>query len=139
MSQVADLQRDSDELETFTRSNLSWRSHADELTRIGDRINTLGKTFQKLESLRSSASPWQREAMDRIIPLAQKLASNTAAAIEHLNKNPTHLNDPQYQDYLKSNAEVASNLSSLVRDFVEYGKTKSAMESLESRLEVSSR
>jgi hypothetical protein len=136
MSQVADLQRDSDELESFTRSNLSWQSHADELTRIGDRINTLGKTLEKLESMRSSASPWQREAMDRIVPLAKKLASNTTAAIEHLNKNPTHLNDPQYQQYLKSNAEVARNLSSLVKDFVEYGKTKSTMESLESRLEV---
>ena len=136
MLQVADLQRDSDELESFTRSNLSWQSHAEELTRIGDQINTLGKTLQKLESMRSSASPWQREAMDRIIPLAKKLAANTTAAIDHLNKNPTHLNDPQYQEYLKSNAEVARNLSSLVKDFVEYGKTKSTLETLEARLEV---
>jgi hypothetical protein len=32
--QAADLQRDSDELESFTRSDLSWQSHAEELDRI---------------------------------------------------------------------------------------------------------
>lgn len=38
-NRVADLQRDSDELESFTRSNLPWESHADELARIKERIN----------------------------------------------------------------------------------------------------
>jgi cell division septum initiation protein DivIVA len=63
--QAADLQRDSDELK--------------------DRINKIGETIQKLQNMRS-ASPWQQEAIDRIIPVAQKLASNTTAAIEHLNR-----------------------------------------------------
>lgn len=87
-SQAADLQRDSDELEAFTRSDVSWQSYADELERIKERINTIGKTISKLQSLENSASPWQREAIERIIPVAQKLASNTTAAIEHLRKDP---------------------------------------------------
>ena len=32
--QAADLQRDSEELASFTRSNTSWESHAEELNRI---------------------------------------------------------------------------------------------------------
>jgi hypothetical protein len=135
-TQAADLQKDSDELESFTHSELSWESHAEELSRMRERINAIGETIKKLQSLRASASPWQREAMDRIIPVAQKLASNTTAAIEHLNKNPKHLQDPAYQQYLKSNAEAAANLSALVKDFVEYGKTKTTLEALERRLEV---
>jgi len=75
--QAADLQRDSDELESFTRSDMSWQSHAEELDRIKERINAIGKTISKLQNLRSSASPWQQEAIDRIIPVAKKLASNT--------------------------------------------------------------
>jgi len=134
--QAAALQRDSDELESFTRSDLSWQSHAEELDQIKDRINAIGKTIGKLQNLRSNASPWQREAIDRIIPVAQKLASNTTAAIEHLNKNPQRINDPQYQQYLKSNAEAASNLASLVKDFVEYGKTRTTLEAYERKLEV---
>lgn len=134
--QAAELQRDSDELESFTHSDVSWHSHADQLEAIKERINKIGQTIQKLQNLRSSASPWQREAIDRIIPVAQKLASNTTAAIEHLNKNPQHLQDPKYQEYLKQNAEVASQLSGMVRDFVEYGKTRNTLEALERRLEL---
>jgi len=48
--QAADLQRDSDELESFTRSDLSWQSHAEELDRIKERINVVGKTISKLAS-----------------------------------------------------------------------------------------
>lgn len=127
-SQAADLQKDSDEPESFTHSDLSWESHAQELNLIRERINAIGETIKKLQSLRSSASPWQREAIDRIIPVAQTLASNSAAAIEHVNKNPKHLQDPQYQQYLKSNAEAAVTLASLVKDFVEYGKTRTSLE-----------
>jgi DNA repair exonuclease SbcCD ATPase subunit len=134
--QAADLQRDSDELESFSRSRVSWESHAAELEAIKERINKIGDTIQKLQNMRSSASPWQQEAIDRIIPVAQKLASNTTAAIEHLNRNPKHVQDPEYQQYLKSNAEAARQLSSMVKDFVEYGKTKNTLESLEKRLEV---
>jgi len=43
--QAADLQRDSEELESFARSNTSWESHAEELNRIKEGINTIGKTI----------------------------------------------------------------------------------------------
>src|SRR5258705_10553467 len=109
--QAADLQRDSDELESFSRSNVSWESHAAELEAIKERINKIGQTIQKLQNMRSSASPWQQEAIDRIIPVAQKLPSNTTAAIEHLNQSPKHLQYPKYKHYLTSNAEAAGKPS----------------------------
>lgn len=132
--QYDELQRDSDELESFTHSNVSWESHAAQLETIKEHVNNIGKTIEKLQTLRSSAAPWQQEAIDRIIPVARKLASNTTAAIAHL--SPQRLQDPQYQQYLKSNAEAASQLSSMVKDFVEYGKTRSTLEALERRLEL---
>jgi hypothetical protein len=134
--QAADLQRDSDELEFFSPSSVSGESHAAELEAIKERINKTGDTIQKLQNMRGRASPWHPEAIDRIIAVAQELASNTTAAIEHLNRTPKHLQDPEYQRYLKSNAEAATQLSGLVKDFVEYGKTRNTLESLEKRLEV---
>jgi hypothetical protein len=134
--QAAALDKDSDELESFTRSNVSWQGHATELETIKDRINAIGKTISRLQQLRSSASPWQAEAIDRIIPVAQKLASNTTAAIEHLDKNPLRLNTPEYQQYLKSNAEAASQLASMVKEFVDYGKTRTSLEAYERKLEL---
>jgi uncharacterized protein Yka (UPF0111/DUF47 family) len=136
-AQATDLQRDSDELESFTRSDLSWQSHAEELDRIKERINTIGKTISRLQALENSASPWQREAIERIIPVAQKLASNTTAAIEHLRSNPLKIHEPQYQEYIKSNADAATQLASLIKDFVEYGKTRTTLEAYERRLEMS--
>jgi uncharacterized protein YoxC len=135
-SQAADLQRDSDELESYTRSDVSWQSHAEELDQIKERVNAIGKTISRLQALQNSASPWQREAIERIIPVAQKLASNTTAAIEHLRKDPLKIHQPQYQEYVKSNAEAASNLAALIKDFVEYGKTRTTLEAYERRLEV---
>jgi Na+-transporting methylmalonyl-CoA/oxaloacetate decarboxylase gamma subunit len=135
-NQAADLKRDSDELESFTRSDVSWESHAVELDQIKDRINTIGKTISRLRALENSASPWQREAIERIIPVAEKLASNTTAAIEHLRKDPQKIHESQYQKYVKSNAEAASQLAALIKDFVEYGKTRTTLEAYERRLEV---
>jgi hypothetical protein len=135
-AQAADLQRDSDELESFSHSQMSWESHAAELEVVKEHINKIGQTIQKLQSMRGSASPWQQEAIDRIIPVAQKLASNTTAAIEHLNRNRTHLQDPEYQQYLRSNAEAASELYNMVKEFVDYGRTRNSLERLEKRLEV---
>lgn len=131
-----DIKLQSDELESFTHSNVSWESHAAQLETIIEHVNNIGKTIEKLQTLRSSAAPWQQEAIDRIIPVARKLASNTTAAIAHRNKSPQRLQDPQYQQYLKSNAEAASRRSSMVKDFVEYGKTRSTLEALERRLEL---
>jgi cytochrome c-type biogenesis protein CcmH/NrfF len=135
-SQAFDLKRDSEELEMYTQVDASWQSHAEQLNQMKDRINTIGKTISKLQALRSSASPWQQEAIDRIIPVAQKLASNTTAAIEHLNKNQLRVKTPQYQEYVKSNAEAAANLAALVKDFVEYGKSRTTLEAYERKLEV---
>jgi uncharacterized protein Yka (UPF0111/DUF47 family) len=122
------LQRDSDELQAFTRSDVLWQTHAEKLEQITDRINTLGKTISRLQSLKDSASPWQREAIDRTILVAQKLASNTTAAIEHLRSNPERIHEPQYQEYVKSNAQAASQLAAMIKDFVEYGKTRTTLE-----------
>jgi chromosome segregation ATPase len=60
--QAAALQRDSDELETFTRSDMSWQSHAEELDRIKERINAIGKTISRLQSLRNSCHSGTRHS-----------------------------------------------------------------------------
>ena len=94
------------------------------------------QNHQQIAGSAQQRFPWQQEAIDRIIPVAQKLASNTTAAIEHLNKNQLRVKTPPYQEYVKSNAEAAANLAALVKDFVEYGKTRTTLEAYERKLEV---
>ena len=130
------LARDASLLESFTRGNLSWESHAAQLQAIKDHINTMGADAKRLQELHPAAAPWQQHAIDRIIPLMVEMASLTQTAIEHVNANRDRLHTPEYTQYLKDKAEVSANLSGLITDFVVYGQAKAKLAELEKSLGV---
>ena len=137
--EAAALSKDADEMEALTRSDVSWQSHAAMLETIKDHINSLGRTIDKLNAMRDSASDWQRQAIDRSIPLMRDLAANTTAAINHLNENKLRPTSGNYTEYLRENAETAHQLSDMISGFVRYGETREKLDKLEQRLEVASR
>jgi hypothetical protein len=131
---AAQLEHDAAVLETFTRGNLNWQSHGEQLTRIKEHINTMGGDVKRLQDLRPAAAPWQQEAIDRIIPFMVEMASLTESAIEYVNRNPGKLHTPEYKEYLKDKAELATELSVLISDFVKYDRAKTKMAELEKSL-----
>ncbi len=135
-TQAFQLKADADTLERYSRSNTSWESHADAVNRIKEDVNRMGELLNRLEQSRSEAAPWQQVAIDRVLPLAKELAANTTAAINHLNQSPRRLNAPNYQEYLEAIADSAANLSSTIKDFVDYGKTKQRLDRLTAKLEL---
>jgi hypothetical protein len=136
---AAVLSRDADELEALTRSDVSWQTHADMLERVKEHVNDLGRAADKLNGARDQASPWQRQAIDRMMPLLKELADNTTAAINHLKENKTRPTTPAYTEYLRQNDETAHQLSDLISSFVRYGKTKEELDKLEQKLEVATK
>jgi hypothetical protein len=104
--------------------------------RIKDDVNAMGRLLAKLQDDRDGAASWQQAAIDRVTPVAKELASNTTAAIEHLNHNPSRLNSPDYQQYLEAICDSANNLAATISNFVEYGKTKQRLERMSSKLEL---
>ena len=137
--EAAVLSRDADDMEALTRTDASWETHADTLHRIKDDVNKLAKTTEKLVAARDSASPWQRQAIDRMLPLMKDLASNTTAAINHLNQNRLRPTTPDYTEYLKENDQTAHQLADTISNFVQYGETRAKMEKLEQKLEIARR
>lgn len=136
-TQAVQLSDDADVMQSLsTGTRVSWQSHSEQISMIKEHTNKLGKVLQEMRDKQSLASPWQKEAMDRIIPLASELASNIETTIEHLNKNQDRLHTMQYRDYLKANYEVSASLSELIGDFVAYGNNKARYERLGSKLEV---
>ena len=135
-SGASELKRDSETLDSYTRNSLTWQSHASQLSKIKDHINNLGQTIQKLNDARSTASAWQGEATDRILPLAKEIAGNTESAIRHLSDNPKRLHDAQYKKYLRSNYEIASDLSGVISDYVDYGEKKESFAEIAAKLEL---
>jgi hypothetical protein len=121
------LKRDVIEMESYARSTLSWSTHAQQVTKIKNHINKASQIAAQLEKSRNSAQPWHETAIARITPLIRELASNTSAMIERINQQK-NMTDPGYNAFLKSNEDLATELSNLISDTVEYDRTKTAMQ-----------
>lgn len=130
---AARLHRDAMQMETYTRSKLSWQSHAAQINAIKEHINSAGKVVTGLHNARDGAEAWQQDAIDKITPLLQELASNTESIINHLNdkKQTWH---PEYEGYVRSNAELSADLSKLISDYIEYDSAKGKTQELGKKL-----
>jgi hypothetical protein len=128
--EAVQLTSDTEDMQTFVRTNLSWQSFASKITEIKHHVNNIGGTVAKLNNARSAGSAWQQQAIDRVNPLLQELASSVETTISQLNENRGRVHSIHYKDYVKANHEQASNLAALISDFVAYGKAQNKMEEL---------
>ena len=130
------IKEDAVAMEGFTRMNVSWESHAVMINQIREHVNALEKHEAKLKDARNAASPWQKTAIDRIVPYLDELEGYTSAIIERINDQPKRLFTDEYKDFLQANADYATDLAAMIGDFVDYGKTKDRVERLGNKLEI---
>jgi hypothetical protein len=138
MTMAFQLKEDAVTMESFTRINVSWESHAAAINQIKDHINALGRQEAKLKDAKRTGSPWQQTAIDRITPFLDELTGYTYAVIEHINGEKKHT-PADYKDYLEANADYATDLAAMIGDFVDYGKTKDRLQHLGDKLEIPKR
>ncbi len=134
--QAFQLKEDASLLESYTRSSVSWESHQSAILKIKDDVNKMAGELTRLQESRDGAAPWQRAAIDRIVPVAKELAANTTTALEALNKNPRQVHTPAYQEYLEAIYDAANNMAATIADFSNYGKTKERLDRLAKKLEI---
>jgi hypothetical protein len=134
---AAQLARDTDQMMSFARSKVSWQTHAGQITLIKEHVNNSGKILADLHNARDGADASQQEAIDKITPILQQLASNTQSIINNLNSTKTTWG-PEFQSYVKSNSELANDLSKLIGDYLDYESAKSRTEGLGQKLGFSS-
>ena len=127
---------DAEKIESYTRSRLHWRSHADQIEKMRVNINELGKDVGALSAARAEGSPWQQEAIDDIDPLLKSMADHLSAMIQHLSDNQSHVHMPPYVDYARANYQLSSKLLAMINDYVDYAEAKSTAEALEQKLEL---
>ncbi len=130
------IKEDAVAMEGFTRMNVSWESHAVAINQIREHVNALEKQEAKLRDARAEAAPWQKTAIDRIVPYVDELDGYTSAVIERLTDQPKRLFTDEYKDFLAANADYATDLAAMIRDFVDYGKTRDRLERLSNKLEI---
>ena len=135
-SEAVQLKDDAEDMNSFTKSKLSWQSHAAKIEQIKQHVNKSGELLSKLHDAKASASPWQNRAIDEITPLLKELAASVSSTIEHLRKNQGRIHTPPYTDYVASTYDLATDLSGLIADYVAYGEAKNKSEDLGKKLEV---
>lgn len=117
------LQRDTEVMESYTRSRVSWETHSNQINAIKEHVNKIGTILADLHDARDGAEPWQQDAIDGITPLMHQLADHTESIIDHLNdKNQTW--HPEYRDYLQANHDLAADVSKMITDYTNYGKAR---------------
>jgi len=127
---------DAEQLEAYTRSKISWQSHANRLIQMKEHANDLIKDFNKLSSLRDQGSPWQQEAIDHVTPLLQQMSDHLSATINHFNENKSSVHMPPYVGYAKANWELMDKTSRLISDFVDYDEAKAKTDALEKTMDL---
>jgi len=136
-SEAVLVEYDAALLESFTRSKLTWQSHAGKLTEITQHINALGTINKDLAEQRALGSPWQQNAIDQIDPLLRQMADHLMATIKQFNAKPSRIHLSPFHEYVHANYEFASKTAAMIRDFVDYDEAQSRAESLEAKLELS--
>jgi hypothetical protein len=129
------VKEDAVTMESYTRLNASWESHAAAINQIKEHINVLGRQVAKLKAAEGGASPWQKTAIDRINPFLDEMSGYTTAVIERLNGDRKHT-IADYKDYLEANADYATDLAAMIADFVDYGNARDRAERLAAKLEI---
>lgn len=127
-------EHDSEILESYARSHISWQAHATRLLNIKEHANDLLKDFNQLKSMREHGTPWQQEAIDRINPLLHEMADHLTATIDHFNENQSRVHMPAFRDYASANRQLMSKTARLISDFVDYDEAKAKANALESSL-----
>ena len=135
-TEAAELARDTDEMTSLLHNDVSWQSHAAMLTRIRDHVNNMGRIEAKLQEERDEASPWQQQAIDRMVPMLKEIAANTSAAIEHLNQNHERPTTPDYVEYLQQNANTSHELADMISAVEQYGRERTKLERLQDKIEA---
>ena len=126
---------DAHNLASFTLSNLDWSTHSRQLSVIKKHVNDLIRDSNQMRSMRDEGSPWQQEAIDRIIGLLPEMASNLNATIDHLNDHKNRTNLPPYRDLAKANETIIHKAHEIIADFVDYSEAKAKAGALEKQLQ----
>ena len=124
-------------LESMTAANeVSWESHADQLSQLKTEVDDMGTKLCRLETIRRVVSPWERKAIDRSAPLVQLLADNTQDAIAYLNRYEARMWQPTYVKYTDNLYTESRQLTNSVKNFEEYAKARSKEMKLQKSLEL---
>lgn len=122
--QASLLKSDLSTLDFFASSQLGWQSHAGIVAAYKEHIGALRNQAARLDGALKDASRWQKTTIDQIVPLLQEFAATAEATIGAIDRNPSGLSSNDYKQYVKLDADLAGEFSTLIGTWVNYAKTR---------------
>ncbi|HLJ13923.1 MAG TPA: BON domain-containing protein [Bryobacteraceae bacterium] len=131
-SNAAVTGRHAEKLESFTRgSQLAYETHAAELTRAKEAINSMGSDFRRLQELRSSALPWQQTLIDRLHPVLVGMAGQATEAFERLNQDRGRIQSQEYREVVGNLYAHAGQAQNLIAVHLDYAQAREKLNRLD--------
>jgi hypothetical protein len=94
---AAEANYDAALLDSYGRSDMDWRAHAQCLTNIKEHANDLFEDYYQLQRMRDKGTPQQREAIDRLEPLLRDMGTNLTDTIQNLNLHQGRVHMPSFR------------------------------------------
>ena len=107
---AAQVNDDADLLDSYARAGFSWQMHAKCLQDIKLHTTDLVKDFNQLKAIREKGTPRQREAIDRLEPLLQKMTIELKATTEQLNQHQVRVNMPSFRNRVHGDWESVNRV-----------------------------
>lgn len=120
------VENDADQLRSIARNpQLDVALHAEKLGELKEEINRMGRDMKALSAEESALPPWEREAIDRTLPLLKDSASNAERAIAYLNANQTHAwAGTQYRDYAERIYDDSRSMARTLGDYLKMARLR---------------
>lgn len=120
-------------LESYARigSQHHYQTHAAELNRLKDAVNTMGSDFRRLQELRQSALPWQQRVADRMEPMLIGMAGSTTEAFERLNQDRRMMPSQEYRDAIENVYTYAGQVNNLLSVNLDYAQAREKLNRLD--------
>jgi hypothetical protein len=130
---VSQLTTEAASLDSNMSRGISRESHGHRLSLLKDHINTIGQRLAMLHAIRDEAAPWQRQAIDSILPVALNVATHTEAAILHFNESGKPLWHPDYTGHVRAISDHSDEVKDIVDLHLAMAATADKLERLRER------
>jgi gas vesicle protein len=128
---TADLRTNADTYQALARNrSLPIRTHANNLNRIRDQVNDLGRQLLAMEKVKARANEHQQLAITEARQRLSELTPHLYTAIRMHIDTPATLEFPDYREEVKSIFTHADNLYTRVHAVRTYDKAKQNLDQI---------
>ena len=127
---------EADELSLLSANTMySADAHLHRLVTVKDEVNRMVSEINRLEAERTTLAPWERQAVDKALPLVNDAAVEAGKAIQYFDANRNQLWTGQYREYASEIRKDSEQIAKTLRDYLKYERVSEEEQHLKHMLD----